>query len=154
MRVRHLVAQHKVLSGDTGWKDEDIPPRYTGVYSKTRPNRAGWRWRSAVAATEHNEYIFFTHIHVEKDKWNSWLVSKLDDGCSIVARFEYHGSHPGVHLHAHCDRGGIEVGPGSIDGLARIPKSSVGPEIELTPDRFWNLARERFRIEFPKGTLL
>lgn len=149
-----MIGEAKTLSGDTGWRHDDIPPRYTGVYPKTRPNRAGWQWRSAVATSEHREYVFFTYVNEQKDKWNSWLVVKLDQGASLVARFEYHGSHPGRHIHAHCERGGIDAGPASIDGLARVPKTSSGPPMQLTPDRFWNMSRERFRIDFPKGSLI
>ena len=154
MRVRHLVAEPKTISSDTTWRFDDMAPRYSGLYTKTKPIRAGWQWRSVVALSEHKEYIFLVQGHEEKDNWAAWLVLKTDGGCSLVTRFEYHGSHPGFHVHAHCERGGIEEGTGSINDLVRIPKAtSKGAVITLRRDKFWEHARVRFRISFPTGSL-
>ncbi len=154
MRVRHLVAEPKTINGDTLWRVEDLAPRYSGLYAKTKPIRAGWQWRSVIALSEHNEYIFLVQGHEDKDNWSAWLVLKTDGGYSLVTRFEYHGSHPGFHIHAHCERSGIEEGTGSINGLVRIPKATSGGSIvTLRRDKFWEQARTKFRISFPKGSL-
>ena len=154
MRVRHLVAEPKTISTDTGWRRDDMAPRFSGLYTRTKPIRAGWQWRSVVAQSEHKEYIFLVQGHEEKDNWAAWLVVKTDGGYSLVTRFEYHGSHPGFHVHAHCDRGGIEEGTGSINDLVRIPNAtSKGAIVALRRDKFWEQARRRFRISFPKGSL-
>lgn len=155
MRVRHLVAEPKTISSDTGWRLDDMAPRFSGLYAKTKPIRAGWQWRSALALSAQKEYIFLVQGHEEKDNWGAWLVLKTEGGCSLVARFEYHGSHPGFHVHADCERGGIEEGTGSINDLVRIPKAtSGGAVITLRRDKFWEHARVKFRVFFPKGSLL
>ncbi len=91
-----------------------------------------------------------------KDNWRAWLIRKTDDEGSLVARYEFHGSHPGLHLHADCDRGGVEVGPTSIKVPLRIP--AVGSErMRLPPTRpglFWETARQYFRMDYAKGSLL
>lgn len=154
MRVRHLVAEPKTISSDTRWRLDDMAPRFSGLYAKTKPIRAGWQWRSVIALSEHKEYIFLVQGHEEKDNWGAWLVLKTSGGHSLVTRFEYHGSHPGFHVHAHCERGGIEEGTGSINDLVRIPKAtSDGTVITLRRDKFWEQARVKFRISFPKGSL-
>lgn len=153
MRVRHLVAEPKTIASDTRWRMDDMAPRFSGLYTKTKPIRAGWQWRSVVAVSEQKEYIFLVQGHEDKDNWGAWLVLRTDSGYSLVTRFEYHGSHPGFHIHAHCDRGGIEDGTGSINDLVRIPKATSGTVITLRRDSFWEQARVKFRISFPKGSL-
>jgi hypothetical protein len=154
MRVRHLVGEVKTIRSDTGWKYDDIPPRHSGVYPKSKPLRRPWQWRSVVAGSEQREYIFLTQVNPDFDNWKAWLVAPGEPLGSIVCRFEYHGSHPGFHAHAHCERGGLEVGPTSINDLVRVPKAQKGAAIvALSPDRFWEQARRRFRINFPAGQL-
>ncbi|RWE97362.1 hypothetical protein [Mesorhizobium sp.] len=146
----------KTIFSDTGWRVDDIPPRFSGVYEKTRPNRNGWKWRSVLAQAADQEYIFLTQVHEQRDNWSAWLILKNEGGASIVDRFEYHGSHPGLHIHAHCERGGIEEGPSSINDLVRFPKASSRHRRLQTyrPASFWEQARSHFRIDYPRGALL
>jgi hypothetical protein len=157
MRIRKIIEESKILTTDTNWKEEDLPPRYSGIFEKTKPMRADWKWRSVQAKSEKGEYIFLTQCNPKKDEWKAWLICKLANGKpSIVSRLEYHGTHPGLHAHVHCDRGGLEEGPSSIDGLARIPAAGcrhrrVNAWRENT---FWEKARQYFRINHPTGPLL
>ena len=156
MRVRKHIQVAKIILSDTNWQTDDIPPRHTCIYPKTRPNRAGWEWRSALVKSDISEYIFLSHVHPDRDNWQAMLVLKSDLGGSLISRYEYHGSHPGIHVHADCSRGGIEVGPTGINDLLRIPQ--VGKErqnnITLRKNLFWDKARLHFRIDYPKGELL
>lgn len=156
MRVRGVVRHKKTIVSDTDWRTDDIQPRFSGVYEKSRPNRNGWQWRSVLATDGENEYIFLSQVLEIRDEWKAWLILRVSEGASIVSRFEYHGSHPGFHIHAHCERGGIEIGPTSINDLMRIPSASSyhRRQIALRPSSFWNKARMHFRIEFPQGSLL
>jgi len=156
MKIRRIVADRKTVVSDTGWKDDDIPPRYSGVYEKTKPNRNGWRWRSVLAKSAAEEYIFLTQINEASDNWKAWLILKVGGSASIVSRFEYHGSHPGIHVHSHCDLAGREVGPQLINNLVRVPEASSRHRRQQTfrASSFWETARQHFRIEFPKGDLL
>lgn len=101
--------------------------------------------------------MFLTQCNPGKDNWMAWLILKTASGRpSLVSRLEYHGSHPGLHIHAHCERGGVEEGPTSIDNLARIPPVNRPHRRKLTwrENTFWEQARRHFRVEHPKGTLL
>ncbi|MCB9958232.1 MAG: hypothetical protein H6843_06395 [Rhodospirillaceae bacterium] len=77
---------------------------------------------------------------------------------SVVGRFEHHGTHPGLHVHSHCQRSGIELGPSGLDDLVRIPKVGRGSyhrrQIAWTETAFWEAAKRFFRVKEPKGTLL
>ncbi len=158
MRIRKIIAEPKVLESDTDWRVDDLQHRYSWIFEKTKPIRAGWKWRSATAIdkTKH-EYLFLMQCNPIRDQWKAWLIFRMPSGqASLVSRFEYHGTHPGLHVHAHCERGGLEQGPSSIDHLARIPSVERRHRRKNTwrEQTFWEQARLHFRIEHPKGTLL
>lgn len=158
MRIRKIIAEHKVMESDTNWRTDDLQHRYSWVFEKTKPMRAGWKWRSVtVTSGTGNEYLFLTQCNPIRDQWKAWLIYRTSSGqASLVSRLEYHGNHPGLHVHAHCERGGLEQGPSSIDHLARIPPVERRHRRKNTwrEQTFWEQARLHFRIKHPKGTLL
>jgi hypothetical protein len=106
MRIRILVKQKKVMRTDSLWSSNDMQPRHSPIYSKTKPIRAGWRWRSAqVEGKDGNNYILVSECNARRENWKAVLILNTVDGASVIARYEYHGSHPGLHVHANCDRG-------------------------------------------------
>lgn len=155
MRVRHLIADRKIQSADTGWRTDDMPPRACPIYAKTRPIRAGWQWRSAPAESGTRKYLLVALANVNRGNWQSFLMLEVHGAWSVVARFEYHASHPGSHLHSHCGRSGIEVGATGLDHLARAP--AIGARhrrtAAYTPSTFWQAARTIFRIHDDLGPL-
>jgi hypothetical protein len=78
---------------------------------------------------------------------------ETDAGVSVVARFEHHGSHPGLHGHAHCERGGIEVGASGLDSLVRFPKAGAlhRRTNAWTEQTFWDATRRFFRVKYDDG---
>ncbi|HVJ41455.1 MAG TPA: hypothetical protein VM639_08155 [Dongiaceae bacterium] len=143
---------------DTGWKNEDIPPRHAPYFSKTMPIRKHWRWRSLVVQdTAGAAYVLLVRYNNMKGDWQAVLCRKFDDGtASIIGRFEYHEDHPGVHIHSHCDRSGVEIGAIGLDGLARIPRTGRvhRRKAAWTENSFLEAAKRFFRIEEKKGGLL
>ena len=123
MRVRHLVAEKKELEADTEWQTTDLQPRHAPIFPRTTPIRAGWKWRSARALGPSGEYVLLAKCNPNRDNWQAFLILTADDGSSVVGRFEHHGSHPGLHVHAHCERSGVEMGPHGLDDLVRVPNA-------------------------------
>ncbi len=156
MRVRHIVSVRKIIKTDTKWRDDALPPRFSGIYVKTMTSRPQWKCRSALAIADGCEYILLCQVNESKDNWLAWLVRKANDGGSLVSRYEYHGSHPGLHAHADCTRGGIEIGPSSIDRLLKIPhaNSRTNRAAPSRLDLFWKNASSHYRMDYEKGELL
>lgn len=159
MRIRQIIAERKVVGSDTNWRTDDMQHRHSWIFDKTKPIRGGWKWRAVTASSPTGgEYVFLTQCNPAKDQWKAWLIWKTPSGnASLISRLEYHGTHPGLHVHAHCQRGGLEEGPSSIDGLARVPPATGLHRRKNTTWReqtFWEQARRHFRIEHPKGPLL
>jgi hypothetical protein len=155
MRVRHLVAERKIISKDTGWRFDDMSPRHCPIYEKTRPTRAGWQWRSARAEAGDREFVLVAQANVKRGDLKSVLILKTPSGYSVVGRYEFHSSHPGIHAHAHCDRGGLEEGATGLDKLIRIPPNGRTPRrtSALSISTFWDEARRFFRIMDDLGPL-
>lgn len=155
MRVRHLISDRKIQSADTGWRADDMPPRACPIYTKTRPIRAGWQWRSASAESSSRKYLLIALVNANRGNWQSFLLIEVFGAWSVVARFEFHASHPGVHIHSHCGRSGVEVGATGLDQLARAP--AIGSKhrrvAAFTPATFWQAARSIFRIHDDLGPL-
>jgi hypothetical protein len=148
MRLRHLIQSAKIQHSDTGWMTSDMPPRHSPIYNRTRPIRAGWKWRAAHCSRGEDRFILTALCNVKRDNWQAYLMAGTVAGASVVARFEYHGSHPGLHCHGHCERGGIEAGASGLDSLMRFPKAGA-PHRRTnawTEHTFWEAARRFFRV--------
>jgi hypothetical protein len=156
MRVRNLIKERKTQQSDTDWRRDDMQPRHAPVFTRTRPIRSGWRWRSARANSAERQYILNALCNPARDNWQATLILYAEAGASVVGRYEYHGSHPGLHVHADCERGGLELGSNSIDNLPRRPPalSFRRRTSAWTENSFWEAARRFFRVEERKGPLL
>lgn len=155
MRVRRLICEEKFTESMGQWSTKDLQPRHAPIYAKTKPIRAGWQWRSSRVVTAGEIYILLAECNPGRGNWNAKLIRETNEGYSVVARFESHASHPGLHVHAHCDRGGIETGALGLDNLARIPRIGT-PHRRTnawTEATFWEAAKRFFRIVEEQGVL-
>ncbi len=155
MRVRHLAKTKKVQIADTGWRSDDMPPRACPIFTKSRPSRAGWQWRSAKAEGSDREFILVALANINRGDLKAMMIVKTGSGHAVVGRFEFHSSHPGLHAHAHCERGGIEPGATGLDKLIRIPRAGAKHNrvAALSLSTFWAEARRFFRVYDDLGPL-
>jgi len=156
MRVRNLIKERKTQQSDTDWRRDDMQPRHAPVFTRTRPVRSGWQWRSAKAESVDRQYILYALCNPARDNWQATLILYAEAGASVVGRYEYHGSHPGLHVHADCERSGLELGSISVDNLPRRPpaQSFHRRTSAWTDTTFWEAARRFFRVDERKGPLL
>lgn len=157
MRVRGLICEEKEIVTDTGWKTTRLQPKYAPIIRGPQPMRSGWKWRSSSAKglVRGNQYILLVKGNPARDNWQSILMQKFGEEAAVIARYEYHGSHPGIHGHAHCERGGIERGGIGMGELVRIPKSgghSYHRRTQaLTENAFWESAKKIFSRSRQEG---
>jgi len=159
MRVRQLVRKPKTMESDTNWQTRDIQPRYAPVFPRTKPNRAGWRWRSARVSDGNETFILFVECNPGRDNWKALLIRiHNDSGASAVARLDHHGSHPGLHVHVDCERSGIETGVQLLGETQRLPRAGGDSYIRRknawTEFGFWEAAKRFFRVSEQTGPLL
>lgn len=156
MRVRSYLRVPKSLVSVTGWSTNDLPPRHNPLNTRTKPMRSGWEWQSAKVASGSGNYLLVAECNASKGNWKAVLMLETDGGHSVIARFEDHASHPGMHVHAHCDRCGLEVGASGMSALERSPKAGMRHRRThaWTRSSFWAAALAFFRISEPTGSLI
>lgn len=155
MRVRHIILRTKLLSSETNWRDDDLPPRHAPIYSKSFPIRGGWRWRSARLQCADENYVLWAQCNPRRDKWKAVLAFDRNGEAFVICRFEYHGSHPGLHVHSDCQRSGIEPGSSGMNLLGRFPNNRHYHRriMPLTENTFWDAAKRFFRVKVQNGPL-
>lgn len=86
MRVRNIVSGEKTIVTETKWSTKDMPPKHAPVYSKTKPIRAGWQWKSAKIKGQNSaEYILVAECNPERNNWR-WLIPLTQVALDIVCR--------------------------------------------------------------------
>lgn len=156
MRVRSILNLEKKITADTLWKQDDVPKRHCPINSRTKPIRAGWEWRSVRAqAADGRSFIAYLEVNLRRGDFKSVLIEDTVNGPSVIARYEYHSSHPGVHAHAHCERSGIEIGASGMDRLVRAPrlKSHHRRSGSLSLSTFWLAASRFYGLKSDPGPL-
>ena len=160
MRTKSIILQKKSLLTDTGWRRDDIRPQFFPIFLKTRPVRSDWMWRSAEVHGAELVFVLFARANPKKDNWQSILILEIEPGIyTTVSRFEYHGAHPGLHVHSDCKKQPKSIkGPESLSELERIPSSgrfSFHRRIrDWSPNKFWEESKRFFRVDEIKGGLL
>jgi hypothetical protein len=155
MGVRAAIRAPKIMSSDTGWKDSDLPPKHAPIFSKSKPIRAGWKWRSAKAAEGDCAYVLVAICHPPRGNWKALLIEQSESLPRVIGRYEYHSTHPGLHGHANCDSA-LELGSAGMDNLTRYPSANKFHRRtnSWTETGFWEASKRFFRVREAKGGLL
>lgn len=129
--------------------------RHAPIFQNTRPMRGGWTWRSMRVEGDGREFILLFQCNPPRADWKAWLLIRFGQDASIVARLEDRASHPGLHLHAHCQRGGVEVGSALLSDLERAPPAGAYHRRQhaWTADGFRDHAADFFRVRGVQGGL-
>lgn len=158
MRVRKIIIRAKTLENDTDWHTNDMEPCHAPCFGKTRPIPNGWAWRSARAVDgSGREYVLYAKCLRDnrEGRYNQNAVLMITSNAgvghaSVVARYEKHPGHGGIHAHFDCKTSGLTVGSVGLDNLKCIPKDKDGYHRRmktLTNDAFWKQALTFFRIK-------
>lgn len=137
------------------WSNKKLP-KTGGPFplSKTKSVRLGDQWdtRFVKMSFDGHEYVLMIGLNQKKQEFAAYLGVRIGDNSLILARLEYHSTHPGVHIHSCC--GTHE--PGWVSrtghpGLKRIPTKSSSPRNTkiplLTQESALHLAATKFRID-------
>lgn len=122
--VRHDVMCKKTTVSDTGWRKDDLPPRFS-AYPHTRPSLARWEWRCIILETgDGQRYRLLFEVAPDLAKWKAMLIRIAEHSQPVaLVRFEdqpgkYGG---GLHIHANCDRNSDLTGADSVFMYYTLP---------------------------------
>ena len=151
--LKALVHLHKEADAPaTRWRTDEIQPRYS-PYPKTRRPPANGSWRSLIASAGNDQFMVFAQVQEHRENFKAWLALRHGEEWRILVRLEYHGDHPGLHVHDWCGVKAPPIGGKSIDAPHRRPATGARHRQCEVPTKtsFWMLALNTFRV-IPYGT--
>jgi len=142
-----LVRLPKAPEGEpTRWRIDVITPRFS-PFPKSRPSPPGGMWRSLIATAEGHRFMVFAQAQEERENFKACLALERDGVWQVLVRLEYHGGHPGLHIHDWCGTP-PPIGGKSFEAPNRRPRAgSRHRRVKtLTRANFWRLALDCFRV--------
>ena len=98
-------------------------------------------------------FIIFAQVQEGREDFKAFLAVDREDAWQVLVRLEYHGNHPGLHVHDWCGAGEVSVGGKSFEAPNRRPRTGKRHRRTdvLSRASFWKLALNRFRV-IPYGS--
>jgi hypothetical protein len=87
----------------------------------------GWHWRIDILAADGFTFRLMTAFSGDKEEFLAWLSIQAGEGLRVVARYEFHGDHPGWHYHtAECDHDELPIGDPRPRAFSRTEENNDG----------------------------
>lgn len=160
MRVRGAVAKPKVVSKAGEWKSGKMT-RTAFPLHRNRSFTLGtqWSWRVDVLDVKGTEMRLLTAFEPLKQNFLAWLSYKRGDSYVVLARLEFHGTHPGLHAHAVCNSDLEDVTAGVVKpfGTLRLPEATKTHrrlKYEMTEATALSTAFKFFNVQGAEGEML
>jgi hypothetical protein len=109
MRVRVAIQTPKRLVETGAWKlvtGTSRMPRNAFPIGSSYPVSfaRNWHWRGdCLTGADDAKFRLLTAYNGRIEEFRGWLAVDFDKSSILLARYEFHGSHPGWHCHAPCD---------------------------------------------------
>ncbi|AOW48400.1 hypothetical protein A4R89_02105 [Acetobacter ascendens] len=135
----------------TSWSVKEIPPKIS-PYKNKRPAGKGFEWRAITAKNGDTIFHVLALANSKRGNYKAFLTLQEPQDRFMIARFETHPSHPGIHYHTWCKSQNIPACPNSIEAPFRIPKpenvSQHRSNVAFSPQSFWLAACNAFNVIF------
>lgn len=97
MNLKELIKSPKEILDVGTWRDGDIKPKTAfPVKFRVRPKH---RWKIIRFSCLDKTYKLLILYRIDKEIYFAWLAVELSKEVAIVAKYEYHATHPGWHMH-------------------------------------------------------
>ena len=115
MRLKDILKAEKSGFDWGNWQEGSKVPRTAFPLSKSR-DRAyrlpAYRWRVVTFEALGHSFRLFIAYRLDKEQYRSVLAQDHGRDMTVIAQYEFHGTHPGWHLLATCDE--IEDAPAGV----------------------------------------
>ena len=164
MRLKDILKAEKSAFDWGKWQDGGKMPRTAFPLSKPR-DRAyklpSYRWRVVTFSALGHLFRLLIAYRLDKEQYRAVLAQDHGRDMTVVAQYEFHGTHPGWHLLATCE--GIETAPVGVmrhPWQRRFPNSLRGTYSQrhaefrvASDDHALSVAQRFFRLQHRKGEL-
>ena len=122
---------------------------------------SAYRWRLVRFEANNHHFRLLLVYSLPKEQYRAILAMEGDGDMSVIASYEFHGTHPGWHLSAAC--GDLSVVPGGVligPWQKRIPKAGSYQRPKRVTfgiaddDQALEAAASFFRLHKAEGSLL
>ena len=127
MKLRDIIKAPKDVRDWGKWQPGGRMPRTAFPLSKSRGRayRLGaYRWRVIQFAALSARFRILVAYNADKEQYRAVLGLEQAGGLSVLAQYEYHGTHPGWHVLASC--GDAAITPAGVmrwPGQVRLPEA-------------------------------
>lgn len=107
------------------WSDDRLKPKdfpLSRKRGKAYPLTRRWRWQIVSFKVVGRDYRVLVAYHTLVPEFMVTLGEEVGGDCRVLARWEFHATHGGWHVHSVCgDTDGLSVGIVKPSGTKRIP---------------------------------
>ncbi|QIG70446.1 hypothetical protein EVB88_062 [Rhizobium phage RHph_N28_2] len=104
------------------WTDEKLKNRDFPLRRSSYPLTRRWRWQVISFRADGRRFRILAAYHTLVPEYFAILAEDVGNDSRIVARWEFHQSHAGWHIHSCCSKlDDITVGVVHPLGVKRIP---------------------------------
>ncbi|GGI21057.1 hypothetical protein [Oxalicibacterium faecigallinarum] len=125
MSLKQFRSLPKVITAVGKWSDKKMPKTGNGFpLSKSRVIRlgGGWHWRIMGLEAAGRECRLLIAFHSAKENYLAALGYVRGSDTEVIGVLEFHGTHPGWHIHGCCKPGRPEnVGRMRYTEMVRLP---------------------------------
>jgi hypothetical protein len=161
MRLQTIILANKNITNWGKW-DTGKMPRIAFPLSKSR-NRfyrlGAYRWRVVEFNALGHNFRLLVAYRTDKEQFRATLAMEHDRDMSVLASYEFHGTHPGWHISAACeDMMSVPSGVMRFPGQRRFPAARAfhrRTKFRINnDDDAINLAAKVFNLHKKEGLLL
>jgi hypothetical protein len=139
MRLRDVVLSAKSeIDYGQSWKPGPMPKNLfplTKSGNRTLRFGSGYQWRLVTFTALSTSFRLLIAVSATKEQYYAHLGMVIAGDTRMLGSLEFHGSHPGWHLHAGCD-----------DVLLIPPGRYEGPWRKMLPTSHSKCRRKQFNV--------
>lgn len=125
MRVTGVIQTTKANVSLSIWSDDKMKTKdfpLSKKRGKAYPLTRRWRWQIITFTGQGRNYRLLVAYHTLVPEFIATLAEEIGGDCRILARWEFHATHGGWHVHSVCgDTDSLSVGIVKPSGTKRIP---------------------------------
>lgn len=162
MKLKDVIRAEKLVTDWGKWQEGGKMPRSAFCLSKSRDRsyRLGaFRWRIVCFQALGHAFRLLVAYRIDKEQYRAVLAVETERDLTVIAQYEFHGTHPGWHILATCEE--ITDAPAGVmrhPWQRRIPgarKFSRRTTFGIVDDnQALSVAADRFRLHRSEGLLV
>ena len=106
MNLREIARSPKTVTDYGSWKAGPIPQvafRLSRAARRSYCLGPKYQWRLVQFEALGRTFRVLIAYRLDIESYRAWLALEEGNDLKVLARYEFHGTHPGWHCHAQCD---------------------------------------------------